>query len=52
MLFGILMEIFSLEIGKLSYQFKERRMDLDFSIFLENIVILVISSKAKGTAKE
>lgn len=52
MLFGTLMATFSLEIGKLSFQFKEKRMDLDFNIFLVNIAIWVISSKVKEMAKE
>ena len=52
MLYGTMMAIFSLEIGKLSYQFKEKRMGLDFSIFLGNIVILVILNKEREMAKE
>jgi hypothetical protein len=52
MLFGILMAIFSLGTGKLSFQLKEKRMGLDFSIFLENIAILDILSKVKGMGKE
>lgn len=52
MLFGTMMGIFSSEIGKLSYQSKEKRMDLGFSIFLGNIAILVTSSKVKEMVKE
>ena len=52
MLYGTMMEIFSSEIGKLSFQLKEKRMDLGFSIFLGNIVILVTSSKVKEMVKE